>query len=204
MPKTTFLTKQKGITMANIDPVFLKQLQRGESKAIRQLYTVAFSSCANMIVSNNGSEEDARDIFQEALLVFIKKLQTSDFKLTAQPKTYLYAVCRNLWLKQLQKRKKTKSTVQIDDPNNMVPLVHVDGVEEKKILETKHELISEILDQLNGDCRELLLSFYFKKMPLKEIAKIMDYSDGFVKVKKKRCMDALKKKVLAAYSTKAK
>lgn len=190
--------------MANIDPAFLKQLQRGESKAIKELYTVAYASCANMIMSNNGSNEDARDMFQEALLVFIKKLQTPDFTLTAQPKTYLYAVCRNLWLKQLQKRKKTKGTIQIDDPDKMIPLVHVDGVEEKKVIEEKHELISEILAQLNGDCKELLLSFYFKKMPLKEIAKIMDYSDGFVKVKKKRCMDALKKKVLDAYSTKAK
>ena len=57
------------------------------------------------------------------------------------------------------------------------------------------------MEEISGDCKELLLSFYFKKMPLKEIAAIMDYSDGFVKVKKKRCMDALKKKVLAAYAT---
>ncbi|BDS15596.1 RNA polymerase sigma factor [Aureispira anguillae] len=188
--------------MANIDPVFLKQLQLGESKAIKQLYTLAYPSCANMILSNNGSNEDARDIFQEALLVFIKKLQNPDFKLTAQPKTYLYAVCRNLWLKQLQKRKKNKATIQIDDPDNMIPLIHVDEIAEKKAIESKHELIGEILTQLKGDCKQLLIAFYFKKMPLKEIAKIMDYSDGFVKVKKKRCMDALKKKVLAAYSTK--
>lgn len=188
--------------MANIDPILIKQLQQGESKAIKELYKVAYPSCANMIANNSGSEEDARDLFQEAILVFIKKLQLPDFKLTAQPKTYIYAVCRNLWLKQLQKRKKTKGSIQIDDPNNLIPLIQVDGIEEKKEIEVKHELISEILGQANEDCKELLISFYFKKMPLKEIAKAMDYSSGFVKVKKKRCMDALKKKVLAAYATK--
>lgn len=188
--------------MANIDPVFLKQLREGKSDAIKKLYTIAYASCANMIISNNGSQEDARDMFQEALLIFIKKLQTHDFKLTAQPKTYLYAVCRNLWLKQLQKRKKTRGTIQIDAPDYNIPLIHIDEVEEKKVLEHKYELISEILEQLRGDCKTLLVSFYFKKMPLKEIAKQMDYSDGFVKVKKKRCMDALKKKVLEAYATK--
>ncbi len=197
-----FWNEQKRITMANVDPIFLKQIKAGESQAIKKLYTIAYGSCANMIMTNNGSEEDARDIFQEALLIFIKKLQSPDFKLTAQPKTYLYAVCRNLWLKQLEKRKKKKGTIQIDDPNNLIPLIDVDEIEEKKIVEEKHELISEILQQLKGDCKQLLLSFYFKKMPLKEIAQIMDYSDGFVKVKKKRCMDSLKKRVLEAYATK--
>jgi len=152
-------------------------------------------------MNNSGSEEDARDIFQEALLVFIKKLQTPNFELTAQPKTYLYAVCRNLWLKQLQKKKRHKGTIQIDDPDNTIALIQVDEIAEKKAIEAKHELISEIMEEISGDCKELLMSFYFKKMPLKEIAAIMDYSEGFVKVKKKRCMDALKKKVLAAYTT---
>lgn len=188
--------------MAKVNPIFLEQIRAGKNKAIKELYAIAYGSCANMIMTNSGSEDDARDLFQEALLIFIKKLQTPDFKLTAQPKTYLYAVCRNLWLKQLEKRKKTKGTIQIDDPNNLIPLIHVDGIEEKKIIEGKHELISEILQQLKGDCKQLLMSFYFKKMPLKEIAKIMEYSDGFVKVKKKRCMDNLKKKVLEAYATK--
>jgi RNA polymerase sigma factor (sigma-70 family) len=188
--------------MANIDPIFLEKLRQGDGRAIKELYNIAYMSCANMITNNSGSDEDARDMFQEALLVFIKKLHTSDFKLTAQPKTYIYAVCRNLWLKQLQKRKKTKGTIQLDDPNNLVHLVQVDGIEEKKEIEVKHELISEILSQINEDCKQLLISFYFKKMPLKEIALVMDYSSGFVKVKKKRCMDALKKKVLEAYKSK--
>ena len=188
--------------MAKIDPIFLQQLQRGESKAIKELYNIAYASCANMIINNSGSDDDARDLFQEALLVFIKKLQNPDFELTAQPKTYLYAVCRNLWLKQLQKRKKTKGSIQIDDPNNLIPLVHVDGLEEKQEMEVKFELISDILAQLNSDCKQLLISFYYKKMPLKEIAQIMEYSSGFVKVKKKRCMDSLKKKVLEAYASK--
>lgn len=188
--------------MANIDPIFTKQLQQGESKAIKTLYQIAYPSCANMIVSNNGSEEDARDLFQEAILVFIKKLQLPDFELTAQPKTYIYAVCRNLWLKQLQKRKKTKAIIQIDDPNNLIPLIQIDEIEEKKAVEEKHELIGEILSQANEDCKQLLVAFYFKKMSLKEIAETMNYSSGFVKVKKKRCMDALKKKVLNAYAAK--
>lgn len=188
--------------MSKINPVFLKQLQDGENNAIKELYNIAFASCANMITNNSGSIEDARDIFQEALIVFIKNLQTPDFILTAQPKTYLYAVCRNLWLNQLKKLKKTKKNISIDDSNNFVNIIQTDQIEEKKELEVKYELITEILSQLNEDCKELLFSFYYKKMPLKEIALQMNYTSGFVKVKKKRCMDTLKKKVLELYSNK--
>jgi RNA polymerase sigma factor (sigma-70 family) len=188
--------------MAKINPVFLKQLQNGENNAIKELYKSAFASCANMITNNSGSIEDARDIFQEALIVFIKNLQTPGFVLTAQPKTYLYAVSRNLWLNQLKKLKKTKKNISIDDSKNFINIIQSDQIEEKKELEVKYELISEILSQLNEDCKELLFSFYYKKMPLKEIALQMNYSSGFVKVKKKRCMDSLKKKVLELYATK--
>ena len=85
---------------------------------------------------------------------------------------------------------------------NFINIIQSDQIEEKKELEVKYELISEILSQLNEDCKELLFSFYYKKMPLKEIALQMNYSSGFVKVKKKRCMDSLKKKVLELYATK--
>lgn len=188
--------------MSKITPVFLKQLQNGENNAIKELYNIAFASCANMITNNSGSIEDARDIFQEALIVFIKNLQNPGFILTAQPKTYLYAVCRNLWLNQLKKLKKTKKNISIDDSNNFINIIQTDLTEEKKELEVKYELISEILSQLNEDCKELLFSFYYKKMPLKEIALQMNYTSGFIKVKKKRCMDTLKKKVLELYSNK--
>ena len=85
------------------DHRYIQALLDNNSLVIKEVYERFSDTISKLIQKNNGNENDARDMFQEALLVFIKKLQTPNFELTAQPKTYLYAVCRNLWLKQLQK-----------------------------------------------------------------------------------------------------
>ena len=48
---------------------------------------------------------------------------------------------------------------------------------------------------MGDDCKKIITAFYFQKLSLKEIADWLDYTDNFIKVKKKRCMDALKAKV---------
>ncbi|MCP4440728.1 MAG: sigma-70 family RNA polymerase sigma factor [Aureispira sp.] len=177
----------------------LDQLRLGKSTAIKEVYKMAYPVCAKFITNNNGTTDDAKDLFQEVLVVFLKKLRLPDFVLTAAIPTYMYAITRNLWLKQLRKHSKKPIDLVLDEPESHVPLVQVDELEEKVLIEAKHEHISEVLATIKEDCQKLLVAFYFKKMSLKEIAKEMDYSDGFVKVKKKRCMDGFKKKVLESW-----
>jgi len=53
-------------------------------------------------------------------------------------------------------------------------------------------LIGETLEKLGSECKELLISFYYKKMSIKEIAERMNYATAAAKIKKKRCMEAVK------------
>ncbi len=175
----------------------LLALQKGDSQAIRRVYEEAFPACANLITQNSGSEEDAKDIFQEALLVLIKKLKQADFKLTASIKTFMYAVVRNLWLKQLRKRGKKGLVLVIDEPDNGFQIPEdEDFLTEKKIQESRHLKIEAAMNNIPEECKKIILNFYFHKLSLKEIAKELEYSDNFIKVKKKRCMDQLKNIVL--------
>ena len=171
----------------------LTQLRHGDSAAIRRLYQLAFPSCARFVKNNSGTQEDAKDLFQESLMVLIKNLRKADFELTCTVKTYLYSVMRNLWLKRLNR--KDNLQLDIDEPEKDFILIEENEIEEKQAVERQHELIADILRHFKEDCRKLLVSFYFKKMSLKEIAKIMDYTYSFARVKKTRCMDALKKEV---------
>ena len=54
------------------------------------------------ILNNNGTYDDARDIFQEAMITLYEKAKSESFVLTSQIKTYIYSVCKRLWLKRLQ------------------------------------------------------------------------------------------------------
>ncbi len=177
----------------DLNTSLVTRLRRGESAAIKQVYKVAFPACVRLITNNSGTQEDAKDLFQECLIVLFKNLRKEDFELTCTVKTYLYSVARNLWLKRLNK----KGTLQLDmdEPDQDFILIQEDEVAEKQEVEQKHQLIADILRDFKDDCKQLLTSFYFKKLPLKEIAESMGYTYSFARVKKSRCMDALKKAV---------
>ncbi len=52
------------------------------------------------VTNNNGTTNDAQDIFQDVMLVFVEKVRQDDFHLTASAKTYLMAITKHLWLKK--------------------------------------------------------------------------------------------------------
>ena len=179
-----------------MNTTLIDQLKKGDRGAMKMLYNSAFAQCASLVMSNNGSREDAKDFFQEALVVLITNLKKPGFELKCAPATYLYSVVRNKWLKRHSKEKKTGLSLIIDNPDYNYVAVAEDEIEEKQELETKHELIAKVLkEQLKEDCRKVIIAFYYKKLSMQEIAEQMDYTAKFAKVKKNRCMGHLRKQV---------
>src|SRR5690349_24465334 len=75
-----------------------------------------------LIINNNGSTDDARDVFQEAMIVLYEKARSGNFELHCQIKTYVYSVSRRIWLKRLQQSRRfvgeianTESTVPVEE-----------------------------------------------------------------------------------------
>jgi DNA-directed RNA polymerase specialized sigma24 family protein len=83
------------------EQALLKGLASNDSAIIEQLYKENFSTIQAFILANNGSYDDARDVFQEAMIALYEKAQSGSFVLTCQIKTYIYSVCRRLWLKKI-------------------------------------------------------------------------------------------------------
>src|SRR6201994_3638174 len=79
----------------------LEGLACNDRKAIEAIYKQHFNMVQSLILSNNGYPDDARDIFQEAMIVLYEKARSGSCELNSQLKTYLYSVCRRLWLKRL-------------------------------------------------------------------------------------------------------
>jgi len=178
------------------DTISLDLLKAGDRTVFRELYASVFPPCSNLILNNNGTMNDARDIFQESLMVLVKNLRKDGFVLSCGIKTYLYSIMRNLWLKRLNKNKKGGLSLVIDDaPEVEFIIIQEDELEEKREKEQQLNVVAAVLKDFKEDCRKILTAFYFKKQSMKEIAAAMDYTNQFIRVKKVRCMDALKKKV---------
>ena len=51
----------------------LKGLANNDKEAIEAIYRDNYNLIQNLIINNNGTEDDARDVFQEALIVLYEK-----------------------------------------------------------------------------------------------------------------------------------
>lgn len=166
-------------------------LKKNEELAFKQVYVQSYHPIERYIIQNSGSKEDAKDLFQEALIVLVKNLRKPDFTLTVKPASYLYKVVQNMWLYKLRSNKK-KPTVSIDDQDNFLQIA--DQIETTDY-EEKHHLMEQIFTTIGADCQQLIRAFYYEKKKLIDIAETMGYTSAFAKVKKHRCMSSFKQKI---------
>lgn len=159
-----------------------------QSKAFLKLYK-NYPQVEKLILSKGGSKEDARDVFQEALIIFYEKVLNSDFKLTSAIGTYLYSVCRFLWKDELQKRK-GKQTIDLS--------FEFSSEEESEFQqafehEEKFKQMESVLTQLGDKCLQILKMFYYDGLKMQVIAtKVGLKSEKIAKNQKYKCMERAK------------
>ena len=133
------------------DQILLNGLATNEKDAIERIYRENYGLIQHLVVNNNGTEEDAKDIFQEGLIVLYEKSVSADFELNCQLKTYLYSVCRRLWLKRLQKY--TRFEPRIDGLADLVPVEEdLEHHEEKSL---QFGLLEPALPKAGRTCKGL-------------------------------------------------
>jgi len=85
-------------------------LKSRNNHAYEILYKFYYPSVKHFIIKNNGSIDDAKDIFQETICVLLEKVPKDDFSLASSLKTYIFAISSNLWLKRLRDANKIVKT----------------------------------------------------------------------------------------------
>lgn len=174
------------------DDELLRGLAENDHEVLQRLYRQYFPMIRNMVLQNSGNEEAARDLFQEAMMVLYDKAKKENFVLTAQLHTYLYAVCKRLWLKQLQQRHKDPIF-----PNKIeeetLPEVE-DALEEHAAQEVQFKKLGQSLRQLGSPCREILTDFYSHGLSMQQITEKYHYTNtDNAKTQKYKCLQRLKK-----------
>lgn len=170
----------------NKEEEFLKGLQSGDRKMVKAIYLQFLPGITSFILKNNGSEEDARDIFQEALLVLHGKAQDPNFKLTSSFYTFLFAICKKIWLKRLEKKRKSRVTFLGKEE-----LLIVEELEPHLEREAQYRLFRQKFRDLSQNCQKIL-QLFFQGTAMKEIAEIMGLgSVQYVKKRKFQCKERL-------------
>ncbi len=179
------------------EQTLLKGLANNDSKAIETIYKDNFNMVQNFVLNNNGNYDEARDIFQEAMIALYEKAQNNSFTLTCQIKTYLYSICKRLWLKRLQQL--GRYTNSVDGFEETVAVEEDFEAHEKKNAE--FAIMDRALNSLGEPCKSLLEGYYLKKMDMNALAVEFGYTNADnAKNQKYKCLMRLKKLFFSQYN----
>lgn len=171
------------------EKALLHGLARNDKKAVETIYKENYNMVQSLVINNNGTTDDAKDIFQEAMIVLYEKARSEHFELNCQIKTYVYSVCRRLWLKKLQQANRFLETGDID----AVVAVDDDVADHVK-KNTEFEMMDKAISSLGEPCKSLLEAYYLQKKNMQEIAFSFGYTNAEnAKNQKYKCLMRLKK-----------
>ena len=155
------------------DEAIIYGIENNEEDALTYLYKIHYPMILHFIQNNSGTEEEAKDIYQEAIIIFYEKIKKGSLELNCQIKTYLYSVCRRLWLKKLAE--KNRYSGSLTDSDSYLNLTEeVPGLEEA---DQKFTLMALALDHLGEPCKSLLEDFYFQELSMQIISEKFCYTN---------------------------
>ena len=174
----------------------LEGLARNDTASIEKIYKDNYNMIQSLVLNNNGSADDAADIFQETMIVLYDKSKSAGFELTCKLKTYIYSISRRLWLKKLQLSQRT--TYIYENTEDVVAVEDEMDLHEKK--NSEFLIMEESLAKVGEPCKTLLEEFYIHKKQMQEIAEMFGYTNADnAKTQKYKCLVRLKKLFFQQY-----
>lgn len=156
----------------------LAGLRNNDNQAYEILYKFYFPMVENFVLKNSGNRDDARDVFQETILVLLDKVPTEDFELTSSLKTYLFSISSNLWLKRLRQARQmsTRSGDALEQGSTHGPAAAVEIACELHEEPTPAEKVMGFLSRITLKCQTLLKAIFFLRKDIHTITRENGYT----------------------------
>lgn len=139
------------------------------------------------------NEDDAKDVFQEAFVIVFQKM--GQYKFEGSFEGWIKRIFINKLLETLKKRKKDVLFLDVFDTD-------VVEEEELELVPIAQEKLLEYIQELPDQYRMVFNLFVFEKMKHKEIAKLLQISEGTSKSNLNRAKSILKKRILVVLNCK--
>ena len=157
---------------------------RTDVRDLEALYVSAFPGVARFVSRRGGTFQDAKDIFQDALLVHYEKSAAGTHEITATPEAYIMGVARHLWIRRFNRDRQ---------------LVPLDELETRFTIPAdfdtppEHPELLGFLERAGKKCLELLSSFYYEGLGMKAISERFGYrNERTATVAKFKCMEKVR------------
>ncbi len=172
------------------DQNLLKKLLDTDGRSGIEFYTRFFPKVLSYIHTHGGNEQNARDVFQTAILLLMVQAQKEDFVIKSTLEGYFFTICKNVWRKE---QKTSKNRVTNDEVIHLIS-------EERELAVTaveqeRWQLYKEKFSELSENCRKVLEQS-FKKISNTKIAELLGYaSENVVRQRIFKCKTRLVKAI---------
>jgi RNA polymerase sigma factor (sigma-70 family) len=171
------------------DAQILEGIKKADGKVMDFIYRHYYDKVESFLVGRGGNPEHIKDVFQEAMIVICQKVQEKGLILTCTFSTYLFAVCKNIWMHDMRKNR-----YQAVEDSSFDVLSEEPEAENEMMLKLK-ALYQHHFSALSEDCQKLL-RLHFKNVPLNEIQAIFGYSsEHYTSDRKYRCKQSLYRRI---------
>ncbi|RCH56457.1 sigma-70 family RNA polymerase sigma factor [Mucilaginibacter hurinus] len=144
------------------------------------LYKKTFPASARYICKMGGTFDDAKDIFQDALVIYYEKVIAGPAQINNSDTAYLLGIARHLWLKRLKHNDLKR------------PLDNYDFEDEHEQAASANAIMA-YLETAGQRCMELLRAFYYDKLAVKDIAALFGYAgERSATVQKYKCLEKVR------------
>ncbi len=160
-----------------------------DARILNYIYDEYLPPVRYHVIHNSGRASDAMEVFQAAIVITYDKLRKTKFTLSCTLKTYIHAICRNLWLKELRQR--GRNLTYSLDAHDEIKIAYEEHPETVEREEVKTYLYQKHFLSLGKNCKRIL-KLQMNNTCFKEIAKKMGYkSENLARKKRYRCMRKL-------------
>jgi len=177
------------------DEELIEGLRQGEDAVLNFLYKNYYGVVRGMVLKSYGNEDQARDIFQEVIIVIYNKLQDSNFKITSSFFTFFYAVIKNTWLDYRKLSLKNPLIYAKDYSDEIGVGIEIDQVEVLATKAIRLGLFNTYFKELADGCQQIL-SLFRAEYKAEEIANELGFkSANYVRKRKSECLKILIQKI---------
>ncbi len=160
-----------------------------DTEAIQFLYKNVYPNVRKFVIQRLGNEDDAYDVFQEALLEIYQSIIENTYPEKFTIGGYMYKMCTFKWLN------KSKRDQRLDFKDDFLDfeVAEVSKIENLDFVNTNEEDVLKMYFKNMGDkCVELLTNTILLDYSLEEVRVKMDFASiGAVKMQHKRCKEKM-------------
>lgn len=174
------------------DSQILSDLKKRDTAAYDLLYTFYYPTIERFVKRNSGTSDDAKDIFQETIIVLLDKVPKEDFILTSSIKTYIFAVASNIWLKRLRDAKKLTKLEEGFDLEDL----SFSAWEQKEESKIKHNTIQRVFNKITRHCFHFLAKTFLSGASREKLIEEMGYRNSHTFDNQKyKCLEQARKSI---------